>query len=94
MWECNYGHLPRYNFSKKARTPGGTVEVTLDVVDGIIRSAHFYGDYFTFRDPVELAAGLVGAVHREDVLRERLNALAVELYFVNVTAEDLASVLL
>jgi lipoate-protein ligase A len=93
-WEWNYGHSPRYNFTKRARTPGGTVEVTLDVADGIIREAHFYGDYFTLRDPAELAAALVGAVHREDALRERLAAVPVAKTFVNVTVDDLLSVLI
>ena len=93
-WEWNFGHSPRYNFSKRARTLGGTVEATLEVTDGIIRAAHFYGDYFTRGDPAELAAALVGTPHREDALRERLNVLAVERYFVNVTAEDLATTLL
>ena len=93
-WEWNFGHSPRYNFSKRARTPGGTVEATIEVTDGIIRAAHFYGDYFTRGDPAELAAALVGTPHREDALRERLNVLAVERYFVNVTAEDLATTLL
>src|SRR5690606_37559721 len=59
-WEWNYGHSPRYNYNKRIRTAGGTVEVTLDVAEGVIRFAHFYGDYFTRRDPAPIAAGLVG----------------------------------
>jgi len=92
-WEWNFGHSPRYNFSKRARTSGGTVEVTLDVADGIIRSAHFYGDFFTLRDPAELAAGLVGTPHRQDALRQRLTTLPVAETFVNVTADELLQVL-
>jgi lipoate-protein ligase A len=93
-WEWNFGHSPRYNFSKRARTPGGTVEVTLDVADGVIQAAHFYGDYFTHGDPAELAAGLVGATHREDALRERLVAFHMPDYFHNITADDLMGILL
>lgn len=93
-WEWNFGHSPRYNFSKRARTPGGTVEVTLEVVEGTIQAAHFYGDYFTHGDPAELAAALVGAAHREDALRERLDALHIPDYFHNITAEDLLGVLI
>lgn len=93
-WEWNFGHSPRYNYSKQARTPGGTIEVTLDVVEGVIRAARFYGDYFTLRDPAELAAALVGAAHREDALRERLNAIHIPDYFHNITAEDLMIVLI
>ncbi len=93
-WEWNYGRSPQYNFSKRARTPGGTIEATLDVVDGIIHAAAFYGDYFTRRDPAELAAALDGAPHRQDELRQRLAPFAVGDYFVNVTADDLLSVLI
>ncbi len=93
-WEWNYGHSPRYNFNKRLRTTGGTVEVTLDVADGIIRAARFYGDYFTRRDPAELAAALVGATHREDELRERLAEFDVPGYFVNVSADELLAILI
>jgi lipoate-protein ligase A len=88
-WEWNYGHSPRYNFNKRLRTAGGTVEAALEVDDGVIQSAHFYGDYFTRRDPAEIAAALVGAPHRERDLRERLENLAVADTFLNVTADDL-----
>ena len=93
-WEWNYGHSPRYNYNKRIRTAGGTVEVTLDVAEGVIRSAHFYGDYFTRRDPAPIAAGLVGVEHSKDAIRQRLDDTPVEDTFVNVTAEDLLSVLI
>jgi len=93
-WEWNYGHSPRYNFAKRLRTPGGSVEAALEVSDGIIRAAAFYGDYFTRRDPAEVAAALAGAPHRADALRERLAALPVAETFVNVTADDLLEALI
>lgn len=93
-WEWNYGHSPRYNFSKRARTPGGTIEATLDVTEGVIRAAHFYGDYFTRRDPAELAAALVGVEHNVEALRERLADFLVGDYFHNVSANDLMKILI
>ncbi|MBP6016046.1 MAG: lipoate--protein ligase [Candidatus Promineofilum sp.] len=93
-WEWNYGYSPRYNFSKRMRTPGGTIEAALEVDEGVIRSAHFYGDYFTRRDPTELAVALDGAPHRQEELRRRLAPFAVGDYFVNMTADDLLSVLI
>lgn len=93
-WAWNYGHSPRYNFSKRARTTGGTIEATLEVDAGIIRAAHFYGDYFNRRDPQDVAAALVGASHNVGELRRRLATLPVAETFVNVTADDLLSVLI
>jgi lipoate-protein ligase A len=93
-WEWNFGHSPRYNFNKRVRTGGGTVEAALEVDAGVIRSARFYGDFFTRRDPAEIAAALAGAPHRENALRERLAAVPVAETFVNVSADDLLSVLI
>jgi lipoate-protein ligase A len=92
-WAWNYGHSPRYNFRKVARTRGGTVEAVLDVTGGTIRAAYFFGDYFTRRDPAEIAAALSGVPHRESDVRNRLAAFDVADYFVNVTAGDLLSLL-
>ena len=47
------------------------IEAALEVDEGVIRSAHFYGDYFTRRDPTELAVALDGAPHRQEELRRR-----------------------
>jgi len=93
-WQWNYGHSPRYNFSRRARTPGGTVEVMLDVVDGVIQEARFYGDYFTRRDPAELAATLTGVAHREDDLCRQLTAADADDYFVNISTDDLLGILI
>ena len=92
-WEWNYGHSPRYNYTRRARTPGGSVEAALEVSDGVIAAARFYGDFFNRRDPEEMAAALVGVAHRADALRERLAALPVAETFVNVTADDLLALL-
>ncbi len=93
-WEWNYGHSPRYNFVKRLRTPGGSVEAALEVSDGIIRAAAFYGDYFARGDPAAVAAALAGAPHRADALRERLATLPVAETFVNISADDLLQVLI
>ncbi len=93
-WEWNYGHSPVYNYRKSARTPGGTLEVALDVNGGVIADARFYGDFFNRRDPQEIAAALIGVPHRPEALRERLADLPVDDYFHNVPAEALLSVLI
>ena len=93
-WEWNYGHSPRYNFTKRIRTAGGSVEAALEVDGGMIRSARFYGDFFTRRDPAAVETALAGAPHRADELRARLAAAPVAETFVNVSAEELLAVLI
>ncbi len=93
-WAWNYGHSPRYNFSKRRRTTGGSVEVTLDVVNGAIEEAHIFGDYFSRRDPAVLEAALVGVAHQEPALRRQLAGFDVPDYLVNVSADELLSVLI
>ncbi len=93
-WAWNYGHSPRYNFSKRLRTAGGTVEAALAVVDGVIEEARIFGDYFNRLDPAEIETALVGAAHQEQALRARLAPFDVPDYFVNVGADELLSVLI
>ncbi len=93
-WEWNYGHSPAYNFRKSARTPGGTLEVALDVRGGVIAAARFYGDFFNRRDPAEVAAALAGAPHHRDALRDRLARLPLDDYFHNVPGEELLRLLI
>ncbi len=93
-WEWNYGHSPAYNFRKSARTPGGTLEVALDVRGGVIAAARFYGDFFNRRDPAEVAAALAGAPHHRDALRDRLAGLPLDDYFHNVPGEELLRLLI
>ena len=93
-WEWNYGHSPRYNFSKRVRTAGGSLEATLEVVDGVIEEARIFGDYFSRREPGEIETALLGAAHHEEALRARLAPFEVPDYFVNVGADELLAVLL
>ena len=60
----------------------------------MIRSARFYGDFFTRRDPAAVETALAGAPHRADELRARLAAAPVAETFVNVSAEELLAVLI
>lgn len=93
-WEWNFGHSPRYNYRKATRTAGGQIEVALDVVNGTIAGARIFGDYFNRLDPADIEAALVGAAHQEAALRGRLAGFDIADYFVNVSADELMSVLI
>lgn len=92
-WEWNFGYSPRYNFHKTIKTNGGKLEVTLEVVNGIIENARFYGDYFNKLNPEDIALALTGAGHTEPEIRERLKAFDIHDYFLNVSLDELVSTL-
>lgn len=71
-WAWNYGYSPRYGFSRATRTPGGVLDVRLEVTEGVIQAARLYGDYFGIRDVAGLESLLVGCRHQREHLAKRL----------------------
>ncbi len=92
-WEWNFGYSPKYNFRKAVKTNGGKLEVTLEVVNGMIETAKFYGDYFNKLDPCDIEQALTGTVHAESNIREKLKVFEISEYFLNVTTEELITAL-
>lgn len=88
-WEWNFGYSPKYNFRKAVKTNGGKLEVTLEVNNGIIEKARFYGDYFNKADPAEIESALSGTAHNEEAIREKLAGFQIPEYFLNVSSEEL-----
>ena len=76
------------------RTKGGTVQAAMDVHNGRIAALRFYGDFFSRRNPEELAALLLGTPHTHEAIAAKLESLPVGDYFNNVTAEELTKILI
>jgi len=88
-WEWNFGYSPKYNFRKTVKTNGGKLEVTLEVVNGTIEKARFFGDYFNKLDPVDIEQALTGTLHNEAAIRERLKDFEIPDYFLKINSEEL-----
>ncbi|GAB6910011.1 Lipoate-protein ligase LplJ [Desulfosarcina cetonica] len=88
-WEWNFGSSPEYNFRRVTRTPGGTIEVCLDVRDGVIHAARFYGDYFGKADIADIEVRLVGCQHRRSALQKRLDGVFLTNYIKDVSMDQL-----
>ena len=93
-WEWNYGQSPKYAYNRKIRTKGGSIEATMDVKNGRISDLRFYGDFFSRRNPEELAALLLGTPHTHEAIAAKLESLPIGDYFNNVTAEELTKILI
>lgn len=92
-WDWNFGYSPKYNFRKTVKTNGGKLEVTLEVVNGIIANTRFFGDYFNKLNPEDIENALNGTVHSESEIRNRLKDFEIGEYFLNVSNEELITAL-
>jgi lipoate-protein ligase A len=94
-WDWNYGASPAYSIRKERRVEGcGTIAVHMDVSEGRVKGAAFYGDYFGNGDSTELARRLEGARLEEHALRQALSGTDIGLYFNNLDLDGLISILL
>ncbi len=93
-YEWNYGKSPAYNYVRKARFPGGNIEVNLNVDKGIITLARIYGDYFSMAPTQEVEAALTGCPHSLEAITEKLSGFRLDSYFGNIAPDAFISLLL
>ncbi len=93
-WEWNYGASPECSIMCKERVEGcGTVEIYLDVKDGIIASAAFRGDFFSAVEPEVLARKFVGKRACEETYREILSGEDISGYFAGLQNEQFLKII-
>lgn len=92
-WEWNFGHSPKYNFQQGVRTNGGTLEMNLKVVKGIIKEAKIYGDFFSKKDIKDIESALIEQKHDYDAISTLLEQFKLEDYFHLMTKKDILSAL-
>lgn len=89
QWHWNFGYSPKYGLKKGVKTPGGHVEVHLNVNKGVISDLEIFGDFFVNRDIEEVKTRLIGKEHREEVILQTLKDIRSSEYFNNITEEEL-----
>lgn len=93
-WQWNYGYSPQCTLCKKARIEGcGTVEAYLTVTHGVIEKAEFHGDFFSVKEPEQLAQRLIGCRPEWEAYEKALETLNPADYFVGITRERFLNLL-
>ena len=87
-WEWNWGASPDFSERKVRRFSWGKVEALLDVKNGVIAQARFFGDFFGQEDRGELELQLAGCPYREQDLRKRLEGFPLERFFRGVEMKE------
>ncbi len=88
-WEWNFGHSPKYSYSKMIRTQGGNVEIHLNIEKGLIAGIKVYGDFFAKKDVSEFERLFLNVNHSEQAIASVLENINVEDYFLNVQKSDI-----
>lgn len=92
-WEWNYGYSPEYNFTNGTRTPGGTLEMHMNVSKGYIQEVKIHGDFFHVKDIDPIERALENIKHDEKEIRNALQKFDLDKYFKGVTEDDIVSVM-
>lgn len=92
-WNWNYGKSPDFNFSRQKRFPIGSIEVHLDVADGLIDDAKIYGDFFGLGNIADVEQALIGQKYEKASLEKMVDTIDVKKYFGAIESEDLLSLL-
>ena len=93
-WEWNYGRSKECSFVRSARISGcGKVEAAIATEHGLITSLTFTGDFFSGRDPEELARRFCGKTPDERGFAAALADVDAGQYFSGLTNEMLLALL-
>ncbi len=92
-WQWNYGDSPAFALKARRRFAQGSVEMRLDVHEGVIRDCRIYGDFLGSRDIGELEAALRGQRFALQGLRATLAEQSVEEFLGGIGREDLLDLL-
>ena len=91
-WEWNYGSSPRCQIDKRRRVEGcGEIRVCLDLK---VQSGAVGGDFFSRKEPDQLARRLIGCPLREEALRATVPAGEIGQYFQNMDLDELCGLML
>jgi len=87
-WDWNFGYSPRYNFFKRIKANGGSIEFNLEVNNGVIEKVKIFGDYFSKNETSEIEQLLTGLRHERGLIDWKLSEINLEDYFKNVTQTE------
>lgn len=90
-WEWNFGYSPKYSLNNELKYPGGNVEFSLDVHDGLIKDIKFFGDFFGKEDISFIEDKLRNVKHNEYSIKSALEDVDINNYFLNCNIDILVS---
>ncbi len=93
-WDWVYGENPEFTMKRNRRLLTGKVEANLLVKDNVIENVKFYGDFFGVQDVAELAEKLKGIKYERNTIKEVLDSLDINSYFMGVSSEEALDIII
>ncbi len=90
-WEWNFGSAYPYEFRRRGRFLGGSVEVAARIEDNRIAEVRFYGDFFGDIPAEDLSRHLAGCLFRVDAVAGKLADFDLEHCMHGVDPAGLAA---
>lgn len=92
-WEWNIGESPEFNIENEKRFSCGKIKFSANILDGIIESVKFYGDYLGIAPVDELENRLVKSKYEASEIRRRLEGVNLKIYFGDIALDEILSVM-
>lgn len=93
-WDWNYGESPDFNYNNYKRFPFGSIDLRLEIKNGLIKDAKIYGDFFGTEDVSLLQDKLKGNRYDRSVLDELLTDEPLKKYFGDINKEEFLNLLI
>lgn len=92
-WGWNYGKSPSFNLERRHRFPIGSIEVRMNVEDGLINEIKIYGDFFGLGEITDVEKKLTGINYEKQAIIEAVSAIDVKKYFGNIEKQEFVDLL-
>lgn len=88
-YNWNYGNSPQYTYKNRKRYTFGTVELYLDVKDGIIDKCKIKGDFFGAKEITDFEKLFIGKKYDLQDIETVLSAADTNKYIANAEKDDI-----
>ncbi|SFH70954.1 lipoate--protein ligase [Pisciglobus halotolerans] len=92
-WEWNYGKSPKFDVERGQRFPIGTIDVKMDVNNGVIQDIRIYGDFFGMGEIADVEARLKGTKYEAAAIKDVMSQIDIKKYFGDISVDDLVKLI-
>ena len=93
-WDWTWGRSPAYQVRRRAHFPGGTLDVRMNVKQGVITDLVFYGDFMATASLDALSEALLGVRPERSELEAVLSRFDCASLFGGITQKEVISLML